>query len=362
MAKQLKADRVLFGIVIAMVFLGLVMVFSASAVIAERAHGHSYYFLIRQGAWALAGLVGMIWLMQRDYQRFRHPAVVFGLVGVALAALVLVLFAEPTANTRRFLRLGALSIQPSEFAKLALILFLAYFLERRSRSLHDWRTLAPVGVLLAVLAGLVLVGRDLGTAAVLLVIGAVVLWVAGLNRKFFAAGALVSLPLAAVAIFMERYRLDRILIFLDPWKDPQGKGFQIIQSMIAVGTGGWTGQGLMGSKQKLYYLPAPHTDFIYGVISEEWGLVGATLVLLAFCAILWRGARAAYLAPDHFGVYLAAGLTAMLVCQALINMSVVLALAPTKGMPLPLVSYGGSSLVCAMWGCGMLLSVSQRAG
>ncbi len=362
MAKQLKSDRVLFGTVIGLVFLGLVMVFSASAVIAERAHSHSYYFLIRQGAWALAGLAGMIWLMQRDYQRLRAPALVFGLVGVVLAALVVVLFLEPTANTRRFFRVGPLSIQPSEFAKLALILFLAYFLERRARALHDWRTLAPVAILLGALSGLVLLGRDLGTAAVLVVIGAVVLWVAGLHWKIFAVGGLIALPAAAVAIFMERYRLDRILIFLDPWRDPQGKGFQIIQSMIAVGTGGWTGQGLMGSKQKLYYLPAPHTDFIYAVISEEWGLIGSVVVLLAFCVLLWRGARAAYLAPDHFGVFLAAGLTAMLVCQALINMSVVLALAPTKGMPLPLVSYGGSSLVCALWACGLLLSVSQRAG
>jgi cell division protein FtsW len=362
MAKPLKADRVLFSAIIGMTFFGLVMVFSASAVIAEKAHGASYYFLVRQGGAALAGLAGMIWLMQRDYHRFRHPAVVFGLVGFVLASLVAVLFVDRTANTHRFFRIGPASIQPSEFAKPALILFLAYFLERRARLLDGWRTLIPAGVLMAAMAGLVLVGRDLGTALSLVIIGGVILWVAGLDWKYFAAGGLVLLPASIVAVFMERYRLDRILIFLNPWKDPQGKGFQIIQSMIAVGTGGWTGLGLMESKQKLYYLPAPHTDFIYAVISEELGLLGAVLVLAAFCVILWRGARAALLAPDRFGAYLATGLTAMLVCQALINMSVVLAIAPTKGMPLPLVSYGGSSLVCAMWGCGMLLSVSQRPG
>lgn len=361
MAKHLQHDRLLFSTVILLVFFGLVMVFSASAVIAERTNGNSYYFLIRQAAWAAAGLLGMIWLMQRDYQRFRHPAVVFGSVGVVLVALVLVLFLDRTANTHRFFRLGPLSLQPSEFAKLALILFLAYFLETRSRSVHQWRTLGPAAVVLLLLAGLVLAGRDLGTAAVLVVIATAMLWVAGLRGRYLAFGLASLLPVAALAIWIEPYRFERLFIFLDPWKDPQGKGFQIIQSMIAVGAGGWTGLGLMGSKQKLYYLPAPHTDFIYSVIAEEWGLLGAALVLTAFCVVLWRGVRAALLAPDHFGVYLAAGLTAMLVCQALINMSVALDLLPTKGMPLPLVSYGGSSLVCAMWACGMLLSVGQRS-
>ncbi|MBI3695109.1 MAG: putative lipid II flippase FtsW [Acidobacteria bacterium] len=362
MAKHLKNDRILFGAVIAMVFFGLMMVFSASAVIAERAQGSPYFFLIRQGGAAAAGLLGMIWLMQRDYHHFRHPAVVFGLLALSLTALVVVLFVDRTANTHRFFRIGPFSIQPSEFAKPALILFLAYFLERRARGINELRTIGTAGVLLAAMAGLVLAGRDLGTALVLLIIGAVILWAAGLNWRYFAIGAAVAVPLGIIAVLIERYRVDRFLIFLDPWKDPLGKGFQIIQAMIAVGTGGWTGMGLMGSKQKLYYLPAPHTDFIYAVISEEFGLLGAVAVLISFGVILWRGTRAALRAPDPFGVYLAVGLTAMLVCQALINISVVLALAPTKGMPLPLISYGGSSLVCAMWGCGMLLSVSQRAG
>jgi cell division protein FtsW len=194
------------------------------------------------------------------------------------------------------------------------------------------------------------------------IIAAVIFWVAGLHERYFFAALAVMLPIGAAAVLRESYRFDRFRIFLDPWRDPQGKGFQIIQSMIAVGTGGWTGLGLMASKQKLYYLPAPHTDFIYAVISEELGLVGATMVLAAFCVILWRGTRAALRAADPFGIYLAAGLTAMLVCQALINTSVVLALAPTKGMPLPLVSYGGTSLVTAMWSCGLLLSVSQHSG
>ena len=181
MAKQLKHDRILFGAVIGLVFFGLAMVFSASAVIAERAQGVSYYFLIRQAAWALAGLLGMIWLMQPDYHRFEHPAVIFGFLGLVMASLVAVLFVDRTANTHRFFRIGPLSIQPSEFAKLALILFLAYFLERRSRVIYEWRTLVPIAGLLAALAALVLKGRDLGTAIVVVIIGAVILWVAGLN-------------------------------------------------------------------------------------------------------------------------------------------------------------------------------------
>ncbi len=362
MAKQLQSDRVLFITIILMVFFGLVMVFSASAVIAERATGSSFYYLVRQAAWSVAGLLGMIWLMHRDYQRFRHPAVVFGSVAVVVASLVAVLLMDRTAHTHRFFRLGPLSLQPSEFAKPALILFLAYFLEMRASTLHNWRTLVPAGALLVALSGLVLAGGDFGTAISVVLISAVILWVAGLNWKWLAAGAAICLPVAGLAVWLVPYRFARVLTFLDPWQDPQGRGFQIIQSMIAVGTGGFTGAGLMASKQKLYYLPAPHTDFIYAVISEEWGLIGAVVVLIGFCVILWRGVRAALLAADSFGVYLAAGITAMLVCQALINISVALAMAPTKGMPLPFLSYGGSSLICAMWAAGMLLSVSQRSG
>jgi cell division protein FtsW len=362
MAKHVQHDHSLFGVILLLALFGLLMVFSASAVIAERAYGASYYFLKRQVLAAVIGLVGMLILMQIDYQRFRHPAVVFGFLSVVLVALVAVLFAGRTANTNRFYRLGGFSLQPSEFAKPALILFLAWFLERRHRKLLEWRTLVPAGLVLLLAAALVVAGRDLGTAIMLVVIAGVILWVAGLNGRYVALAAAIVIPLTIVAILMEDYRRDRFLIFLDPWRDPQGKGFQIIQSMIAVGTGGWTGAGLMASKQKLYYLPAPHTDFIYAVIGEELGLLGATLVLALFGWILWRGVQASLRAADPFGAFLAVGVTAMLVCQAFLNLSVVLNLAPTKGMPLPLISYGGSALISAMWASGLLLSVSQRSG
>jgi len=360
MGRHLEMDRVLFVTVILLVFFGLVMVFSASAVTAERSQGTSYYYLGRQAAWATCGLLGMIWLMQRDYQRFRHPAVAFGFLGLAVIGLAAALLWDRTANTHRFLRLGPLSLQPSEFAKLALVVFLAYFLEARSAAIREWRTWGPAAAVLALLAGLVLLGRDLGTAFILVILGAVIFWAAGLPGRYFAVGLGVLAPLAALAVLLEPYRIERLLTFWEPWRDPQGRGFQIIQSMIAVGTGGFTGAGLMASKQKLYYLPAAHTDFIFAVISEELGLAGAAAVLAAYGVILWRGMQAGLKAQNRFGAYLAVGLTAMLVCQAWINISVVLALLPTKGMPLPFVGYGGSSLVAALWGAGMLLSVSQR--
>ncbi len=362
MAKHVQNDRYLFGILMVLAVFGLVMVFSASAMIAERAYGASYYYLKRQLLAAGIGLAGMILCMRLDYQKFRHPAVVFGFLGVVVTALAAVLFMGRTANTNRFYRLGGFSLQPSEFAKPALILFLAWFLEKRYGKRMDRRTLVPAGALLLVMALLVVAGRDLGTAIVLVVIAGAILWVAGLEGRYFAMGAAGAAALAAFAIWLEPYRWQRFLIFLDPWKDPQGKGFQIIQSMIAVSTGGWTGAGPMGSKQKLYYLPAPHTDFIFSVIGEEFGLLGCTALVALFGWVLWRGLQAALRAGDPFGVYLAVGVTAMLVCQAFINMSVALNLAPTKGMPLPLISYGGSALISAMWASGLLLSVSQRPG
>lgn len=362
MAKHLQNDHYLFGVILLLVLFGLLMVFSASAVVAERIHGASYYFLKRQFLAVLIGLAGMLLFMQLDYQRFRHPAIVLGFLSLVLVALVAVLFSGQRANTNRFFSLWGFSLQPSEFAKPALILFLAWFLEKRYRNVMEWRTLGPAAFLLLLIAALVLAGRDLGTAVVLIAIAGVILWVAGLNGRYLALGAAILLPLTAVFVLIEPYRRERFLIFLDPWKDPLGKGFQIIQSMIALGTGGFLGAGPMASKQKLYYLPAPHTDFIFSVIGEEFGLWGTTVLLMLFGWILWRGVQASLRASEPFGMFLAVGVTAMLVCQAFLNMSVALNLLPTKGMPLPLISYGGSALIAALWSSGILLSVSQRSG
>jgi cell division protein FtsW len=222
-------------------------------------------------------------------------------------------------------------------------------------------SLLPIGVVTGIIVGLILVEPDLGTAASVLVIAGVMVFSAGVSYRYVFGLLLVSLPAFYVVVMATEYRRQRVMAFLDPWSDPLGSGYQMIQSMIAVGTGGVFGRGLMGGVQKLYYLPEAHNDFIYAVIAEELGLIGATIVLACFCVITWRGLRTAMRAPDRFGAFLAVGLTAMVAFQAFLNISVVLGLAPTKGIPLPFVSAGGSSLLINLLGMGILLNVSQHA-
>ena len=362
MAKRVSVDKTLFIVTLLLVFIGLVMVFSASAVMAQERFGSAYTFLFRQMAWAVAGLIAMVIAMNVDYRRYKQPAVVFSLLGVTLILLVAVFFLDRSHNTHRWLRLGMLSFQPSELAKPALILFLAYFLENRTRTMDDWRqTLLPAALPVVICSGLILKQPDLGTSMVCLTISAIILYVAGMRLRYLGFAALAAMPVLYLTIFRVKWRYERILAFIDPWKDPQGRGFHIIQSLIAVGTGGFTGQGLMEGKQKLFYLPEPHTDFIFAVTAEELGLVGAVFVVTLFAVFLWRGMRVCRRTEDLFGRYLAVGITSMVVLQAFINMSVVLGLMPTKGIPLPLVSYGGSSLFVTLACIGVLLNITKQA-
>ncbi len=362
MAKRVSVDKTLFVVTLLLVFTGLVMIFSASAVMAAERFGSAYHFLFRQMAWAVAGMAAMVGLMNLDYRRYQHPAFVFTLLGLTTLLLVAVLFLDRTANTHRWIRLGMFSFQPSELAKPALIFFLAWFLQSRTRSMDDWRnTLLPAAIPIAGLAGLIVLQPDLGTAIVLALVGAVVLFVAGMQLRYFGYALAAALPFLYVLVFRVQWRYERILAFLDPWSDPLGRGFHVIQSLIAVGTGGITGVGLMESKQKLFYLPEPHTDFIFAVLAEETGLVGALAVVALFGVFLYRGAHTALGTRDVFGRYLAAGITAMVAAQALLNISVVLGLMPTKGIPLPLVSYGGSSLFVTLASIGVLLNITQNA-
>jgi cell division protein FtsW len=275
--------------------------------------------------------------------------------------LIVALLIGTGAETNRFIRFGPLSLQPSELSKLALILFLAYFLESRRGKLDNPRTLAGAVLVLGVICLLILGGRDLGTAVAVIAIAAAIFWTAGVPTRYFALGGALFAAFFGLAVAIDPYRIKRLFIFLDPESDPQGAGFQIIQSKIAVGSGGWLGQGLMLGRQKMRFLPEAHNDFIFGVIAEELGLIGCLLVVLAFAVILWRGLRAARRAPDDFGCYLATGATAMIVCQAMINIGVVLGMLPTKGMPLPFISYGGSSMIVSLAAAGLLLNVCQRA-
>src|SRR5581483_9062244 len=325
MAKRVSVDRLLFIVTLLLVFVGLVMVFSASAVIAKERYHSGYFFLLRQFGWAIAGFMAMFIGMRIDYKRLKHPAVVFSLLGLTTLMLISVFFLDRAHHTHRWIHFGGFSFQPSELAKPALILFLAFFLETRTKSMDDWRnTLLPAVIPTLLFIALIVFQPDLGTAIACGAITICILFVAGLEVKYLAYAFMGSLLPLYFLIFHVAYRRARILSFLDPYSEPQGRGFLIIQSLIAVSTGGITGVGLMEGKQKLFYLPEPHTDFIFAVTAEELGLVGGSIVILLFAVFLWRGFRLALRTQDMFGRFLATGITSMVVVQAFINVSVVL--------------------------------------
>jgi cell division protein FtsW len=362
MAKRVSVDRWLFTVTMLLVFVGLVMVFSASAVMARERFGSPYAFLSKQLIWAAAGLVAMVVGMRVDYRRYKHPALVFSLVGITTLFLISVFFLDRSHNTHRWFRVGAFSFQPSELAKPVLILFLAYFLEARTKTMDDWRnTLAPAAAPVLLLLGLIVLQPDLGTAIACAGIAACILYVAGMRMRYFGYAFGAALVPLYFLIFHVSFRRDRILAFMNPYAERQKAGFHLIQSLIAVATGGITGTGLMEGKQKLFYLPEPHTDFIFAVTAEELGLLGALFVVTLFAIFLWRGMRASWRTEDVFGRYLAVGITSMVVLQAFINISVVLGMMPTKGIPLPLVSYGGSSLFVTLACVGVLLNITKQA-
>jgi cell division protein FtsW len=375
-----QLDWVLFIMAVALTSFGLVMVFSASSVVSEmRYHVGNYHFLMRQAVAAAIGFVLLTAISQTDYRRLASPAWAFPGVGLSIVALLAVYQLDHVRH--RWISLGVMQLQPSEFAKPALVIFLAWFVTQRSSVINSRHTLLPASLLLLVLA--IVVGMaDMGTALVLVATAAAVFYVAETDKKYLTMAVIATLLLGAGAVLSKPYRINRILSRLDPnYKvmsivDPQKKllayarsgssvrdtNYQGMQSRIAVSTGHITGQGLMRSRQKLLFLPEVHTDFIYAVIGEELGLIGAIGILTSFVVILWRGFRLYWTALDDFGRYLAVGATTCLVFQALMNVSVALDMGPTKGIPLPLVSYGGSSLLSSLILLGIILSVSERAG
>lgn len=373
-----RSDMALFFCIVAMVGAGLIILYSASSVVAQFKYHSRFFFLSRQAGWAVAGFLSLMFLKDRDYRRLNTPMWAFGVIGMVVALLLLVLIVD--GHSHRWLRMGAFSIQPSEFAKPALAIFLAFFVTQRAGSLNRSRTVltAALAVGLPVIA--ISIG-DLGTAVVVVSTAAVVFYVAGLERKFFLGAALLTVLFIFAAVIAKPYRAQRIIGYVDPdytylemiglkdkvkryaessnsTRDPS---YQARQSRIAVGSGGVFGLGIMHGKQKLFFLPEAHTDFIYAVVSEEFGLFGSTILPAGFLFIGWRGIRLYWTASDDFGRNLALAITVSLVIQALINMSVVTDIAPTKGIPLPMISYGGSSLLSTLISMGLLLSISDRA-
>lgn len=351
----LRCDRVLIWTVLTLTLFGLLMVYSTTTVSAKS----SSLYIAKQLVAAMIGFGAMYALMFFDYRRLSDRRIVFGLLAACALLLLLAAALGTGSNTRRFLRLGLLSLQPSEMAKPALILFLAYYLERNRAKLHTISALLPPVAVVAVLSALILIGKDFGTTACLAILAVAMLFIAGVPVSHLLMGILPAVPALYVFVWQVPYRRERLFAFLDPEADPLGSGFQILQSHIAFGAGGWFGQGWMAGKQKMDFLPEAHTDFVFAVVGEELGLIGASLLVAAFCLYLWRGLRAATSAPSLFGVYLAGGITAMVVSQAVLNMGVALGLLPTKGMPLPFISYGGSSLMTMLASSGVLLNISR---
>lgn len=367
MPRTVQPDRWLFGATIALCLVGAVMVFSASAMMAREEYGNAYTFFLRQLVWLALGLGGMFCLMRVDYRKLRHPAMIYTSLFAVLVLLYAVLVLGRWHGTHRWFRVGPASVQPAELAKLVVIFYLAWFLELRRRphsfGVNDFgRSIGPALGPVIVIAALVVVEPDMGTAFEIFLIALVMLYAAGLSGRYVVGAVLAAAPAIYLLIVRVPYRLERVMAFVSPGRDPQGSGFQLTQSLIAVGSGGFYGVGLMESHQKLFYLPEAHTDFIFAVICEELGFFGALAVLALLGIYGWRGFRAAAVARDDFGHLAALGITTMIVGQALINLSVVLGLMPTKGISLPFVSYGGSSLVVMLLGTGVLLNISQRNG
>ncbi|TYO96093.1 cell division-specific peptidoglycan biosynthesis regulator FtsW [Geothermobacter ehrlichii] len=355
-------DQTLLMLATVLTCFGIVMVYSSSSIMAAEKYADGFLFLKRQGIFACIGLLLMAGLMHVDYHRLRRLAVPL----LLLCTLLLVVVFIPGVGVRaggasRWIRLPFFSLQPSELAKLGLVVFMAHSLARKGEKIKTLKVgFLPYMVLLAVLLVLVLAQPDLGGAATMGVVALCLLLVAGSRWRHLFGVVVLALPFLYFLVMNVDYRRRRIMAFLNPWDDPTDTGFQIIQSWIAFGTGGWFGNGLGEGKQKLFFLPEAHTDFIFAVVGEELGFVGVVVTAALFLVLVLRGIRTAVHAPDEFGRYLAFGLTVLIGIEAFTNFAVVLGLLPTKGLALPFLSYGGTNLVCTLMEVGILLNISAK--
>lgn len=363
MSRRLSYDRVMFACAVTAIVVGLAMIYSASAIIAiqKLGSGSPVHFFIRQCAFLVVGSAMMFLTMHLDISRLRDWRLLSLLMVLLIIVLVLVLFQPPINGSRRWFTFGSVNAQPAEAAKIVVILTLAAGLSARRDRVDEWTgTILPLGGVTAIPLGLILLEPDLGTAVVLGAVVGTMFFVAGIGWKKIILCSTGVIPLAIAFLLGAEYRRARIEAFLNPDSDPLGHGFQAMQSLIAFGAGGLTGMGIGNGRQKLFYLPEPHTDFIYAIVGEELGFIGAALLLAVFGVLVWRGWRVAWRSTSSFERYLAIGLTSLIAYQVLVNVSVALALLPTKGITLPLVSYGGSSLVTSMTCVGLLLNLSQH--
>lgn len=359
--KKSTPDFLLIIVTLSLLAVGLIMVYSASAVWAEYKFNDSFFFAKRQLLFAGVGIVAMFLIMNVDYWTWKSWSKVIIIVCFILLLAVLIPGIGMSRNgSRSWIGVGAFSIQPSEFMKLAMIAFLAKFLTERQRYITTFKHgLAPSLGLVFVAFALIMLQPDLGTGTVMVGTCVVMIFISGARISHFTGLGLLGIAGFIALIASAPYRIKRITSFLDPWSDPQGSGFQIIQSLYAIGPGGLFGLGLGQSRQKFFYLPEPQTDFIFAIISEELGFVGGSFVILLFALLLWRGIRIALGAPDLYGSFLAVGIIAMIAIQVMINIGVVTGLMPVTGITLPFLSYGGSSLTLMLLAIGVLLNVSR---
>jgi cell division protein FtsW len=360
--RRFTFDTPLLAITLILVIVGIFFVFSSSGFMAREKYNQSFHFMIQQVLGAVAGLALIAFLVSVKRSFFLQPVFVYGLLGVTVFLLLLCLAMPSVARTNRWIVLLGLRFQPSELAKISLILFLATYAEAKRDTINELKTLAvPVGVLTTAVV-LVLLEPDFGTAVLLAGLAAMILFIGGVKLRYLAAAGLLAAALFGVYLVQADYRVERLQGFFSAEKDLLGSGYQVDQSKLALGSGGLVGAGLGQSTQKLNFLPFAHTDFIFAILGEETGLAGTLFTLGLYLFFLWRGLKIALSAPTPTYKMIAAGITLAIVAQALMNMSIVLGLGPAKGTPLPLLSYGRSSLICTLAAIGLLLHISQKRG
>jgi cell division protein FtsW len=359
-----QQQTLLFLVVVVLLSIGIVMIYSTSAFFAQETFSDSYYFLKRQALWIALGLIWFAVGVNIDYHNLRRHGLTLLLASVVMLLLIHAPGIGRTAGgASRWLRLGGFSFQPSEMAKFTLVLYLADVLARKQRQIDSiWRGLAAPLALSAAVLGLIIVQPDLGTTILIALVIAIMLFVAGVKLRLLLPLALAAIPAVYLLVFSSDYRRRRIIAFINPWADPEGTGFQIIQSFIALGSGGVTGMGLAQSRQKFYYLPAAHTDFIFSIIGEELGIIGSGIIVTLFLLLLILGMKICRNAPDLYGHLLALGIVSLISLQTIINVAVVTGSLPTKGLPLPFISFGGSSMVFNLFAVGVLMNIGKHIG